>query len=52
MMPATSTSPASRPNRSQVRSLPIAEWPAADRTHGSRRVVRAKGWFGAVPGLT
>ncbi|WP_040674960.1 site-specific integrase [Nitrobacter sp. Nb-311A] len=31
MMPATSNVPASRPNRFQVRSLPIAEWPAADR---------------------
>lgn len=31
MMPATSNVSASRPNRFQVRSLPIAEWPAADR---------------------
>lgn len=30
-MPATSKVPASRPHRFQARSLPIAEWPAADR---------------------
>ena len=45
-MPATSRSPASRPSRFQVRSLPIAEWPAADRVswiaacRPSQRLVR------------